>query len=87
MAQPRPSLTTLLFFPLPGQQQPEGTQIAPGLGLSALLPQSLNPWAPRASPETVHARYVEVIETLSERLGTDKWLLGSESVFALLHLE
>lgn len=45
----------------------------PLTGLSSLLPA----YGSRIDPGIVEERYKEAISSLSERLGTDKWFLGS----------
>ncbi|KAL0565865.1 hypothetical protein V5O48_016153 [Marasmius crinis-equi] len=64
----------------------------PQTGLTS-IPFSLFPeWGTRVDRKSVMAKYSEAIAALSERLGTDKWFLGSESptpldalAFAYLH--
>ncbi|KAI0707864.1 hypothetical protein C8Q76DRAFT_627678 [Earliella scabrosa] len=61
---------------------------APIFGISSLLP----PYGTHVNVEAIEQQYKEAIASLSERLGTDKWFLGSASptaldalVFAYLH--
>ncbi|KAN0077204.1 hypothetical protein V8E55_011059 [Tylopilus felleus] len=60
----------------------------PSTGFTSLLP----PFGAHIDTSAIHARYAEAIAALSDRLGTDKWFLGSEKptaldalVFAYLH--
>ncbi|KAF9469269.1 hypothetical protein BDZ94DRAFT_1131854, partial [Collybia nuda] len=62
--------------------------LPPVTGFSSLLP----PWGLRISHATIQAQYRDAISALSERLGTDKWFLGSSEptpldalAFAYLH--
>jgi metaxin len=78
LAQPRPSyLHTLLFPPPKSDAHPLASLLtpppAPLTGYFSLLPQ----WGARISREAVMTQYREAIAALSERLGTDKWFLGS----------
>ena len=52
---------------------------APLFGISALLP----PYGAHVDVAAVEQQYKDAISSLSERLGTDKWFLGSAYV---LHL-
>ncbi|KAH9848896.1 hypothetical protein C2E23DRAFT_870995 [Lenzites betulinus] len=61
---------------------------APLFGISSLLPS----YGTHVNVEAIEQQYKEAIASLSERLGTDKWFLGSSSptaldalVFAYLH--
>ncbi|KIM71976.1 hypothetical protein PILCRDRAFT_830051, partial [Piloderma croceum F 1598] len=65
---PSPNLTTLLSPPAP-----------PLSGISSLFP----PYGTRISPSSIDLQFKEAIASLSERLGTDRWFLGSESPTAL----
>lgn len=49
---------------------------APLTGLSSLIP----PYGTHIDRSAVELQYKEAIASLSERLGTDKWFLGSECV-------
>ncbi|KAF8510079.1 hypothetical protein BU17DRAFT_55694 [Hysterangium stoloniferum] len=62
---------------------------APLTGLSTLVP----PHGINVPTSTLHQRYQEAIGSLSDRLGTDKWFLGSSGptpldalIFAYLHI-
>ncbi|KAF5358513.1 hypothetical protein D9756_001368 [Leucocoprinus leucothites] len=94
LAQPKPSYIQSLLFPStkPDTHHPLASLItpppAPLTGYFSLLPQ----WGTRISRQAVMARYREAIAALSERLGTDKWFLGSTDptpldalAFAYLH--
>ncbi|KAI0332640.1 hypothetical protein GY45DRAFT_1246328 [Cubamyces sp. BRFM 1775] len=52
---------------------------APLFGISSLLPS----YGTHVNVDAVEQQYKEAISSLSERLGTDKWFLGSESPTAL----
>ncbi|GBE81765.1 hypothetical protein SCP_0401380 [Sparassis crispa] len=61
---------------------------APFTGISSLLP----PYGSHVDRATIELQYREAIASLSERLGTDKWFLGSTGptaldalIFAYLH--
>ncbi|KAI0748629.1 hypothetical protein C8Q80DRAFT_1271010 [Daedaleopsis nitida] len=61
---------------------------APLFGISSLLP----PYGTHVNTEAIEHQYRDAIASLSERLGTDKWFLGSSAptaldalVFAYLH--
>ncbi|KAI0261330.1 hypothetical protein BC834DRAFT_845610 [Gloeopeniophorella convolvens] len=86
LAQPEPSflLHSVLQLPSPTVPRPLETMLspppAPLSGLASLLP----PYGgPRVAPAAIAARYREAIAALSERLGTDEWLLGSRAPTAL----
>jgi metaxin len=53
---------------------------APLTGFTSLFPPS----GVRVSHETISSQYRDAIAALSDRLGTDKWFLGSEYVFSYL---
>jgi len=65
---PTPNLTTLLTPPAPSLS-----------GISSLFP----PYGTRISPSTIDLQFKDAIASLSERLGTDRWFLASESPTAL----
>lgn len=76
-ALPGPSFQTLVTPPPP-----------PATGLTSPIPPS----GVRVSPNAVMTRYRDAISALSERLGTDRWFLGSREptpldalAFAYLH--
>ncbi|KAG0705086.1 hypothetical protein DFH29DRAFT_316400 [Suillus ampliporus] len=52
---------------------------APLTGLSSLLPS----FGTNITLSSIQAQYAEAIASLSERLGTDRWFLGSENPTAL----
>lgn len=84
LSTPPPSyLQTLLAIrpPAPEPLQSIITPPPPPLtGFSSLLPA----WGSRVSHATVQAQYRDAISALAERLGTDKWFLGSRYVVKLL---
>ncbi|KAK7054656.1 hypothetical protein VNI00_003119 [Paramarasmius palmivorus] len=64
----------------------------PLTGVTGLLALAFPPYGLRIHKPAIHARYRDAITALSERLGTDKWFLGSDTptpldalVFAYLH--
>ncbi|EIM89584.1 uncharacterized protein STEHIDRAFT_91980 [Stereum hirsutum FP-91666 SS1] len=85
LAQPSPSFfyTTILQLPASGSPRPVETLLtpppAPLTGLSSLLP----PYGARIPVNAVKMRYHDAVASLSERLGTDRWFLGSSSPTAL----
>ncbi|EIW84921.1 hypothetical protein CONPUDRAFT_47817 [Coniophora puteana RWD-64-598 SS2] len=52
---------------------------APLTGISSFIP----PYGVRMTFASIQGRYTEAIGALSERLGTDKWFLGSDNATAL----
>ncbi|KAJ3573443.1 hypothetical protein NP233_g2439 [Leucocoprinus birnbaumii] len=94
LAQEKPSYLHTVLFPLAKSDahHPLATLTtpppAPLTGYFSLLPQ----WGTRISRPAIMTRYREAIAALSERLGTDKWFLGSAEptpldalAFAYLH--
>jgi metaxin len=85
LSQPQPSfLTSLLTQDTPTSHgRPLSTLLspppAPFSGISSLFP----PDGTRISITSIELQYKEAIASLSERLGTDKWFLGSENPTAL----
>lgn len=83
--QPSPSLFESLLFPKASPPLSESLQKllspppAPLTGLFSLLP----PTGTRLSTENVLSEYRDAISSLSNRLGTDKWFLGSSHPTAL----
>lgn len=77
LSTPPPSyLHTLLTIYPPGTAALQSVITPPPpplTGFSSLLP----PWGSRVYHATVQAQYRDSISALSERLGTDKWFLGS----------
>ena len=55
---------------------------APLFGISSLFP----PYGTHVDVDAVEQQYKDAIASLSERLGTDKWFLGSSCVLPLLNL-
>ncbi|KAL0946763.1 hypothetical protein HGRIS_012938 [Hohenbuehelia grisea] len=93
LAQPTSSYISSLLNLSAGNSRPFNSLLnpppAPFTGLTSLVPPS----GTRIAPSLVYAQYSDAIGALSERLGTDKWFLGSESptaldalVFAYLHI-
>lgn len=81
LAQPKSSYWhSLLFSPTAGEPHPVASLLtpppAPLTGYFSLLP----PWGTRISHTNLMAQYRDAIASLSERLGTDKWFLGSACV-------
>ncbi|PCH37765.1 hypothetical protein WOLCODRAFT_95793 [Wolfiporia cocos MD-104 SS10] len=92
LSQPAPSLLHNLLMPFPAKHRPLETMLnpppAPLTGISSLLPA----YGAHVDRNAVALQYREAIASLSERLGTDKWFLGSAEptaldalVFAYLH--
>ncbi|KAI0064445.1 hypothetical protein BV25DRAFT_1822795 [Artomyces pyxidatus] len=83
--QPAPSFffQTVLQLPPSTAQRPVETLLtpppAPLSGLSSLLP----PYGSRIPVSAIMARYRDAIASLSERLGSDEWFLGSKVPTAL----
>ncbi|KAI0647541.1 hypothetical protein C8Q79DRAFT_634258 [Trametes meyenii] len=90
----QPSISSLLSLLSPYQTKPRSLEAvvphppAPLFGISSLLPS----YGTHVDVEAVEQQYKEAIASLSERLGTDKWFLGSAAptaldalVFAYLH--
>lgn len=81
-AQPRPSYLHSLIFPQSSPPMSESLQriLSPPpafiTGLCTLLP----PAGVRINTASILSRYKEAIASLSQRLGTDKWFLGSRYV-------
>jgi len=93
LAQIRPTSLLQLIYPETSVGRPIETFLspppAPVSGLGSLLP----PYGTRVSTSTVQLQYTGAISSLSQRLGTDKWFLGSDAptaldalVFAYLHI-
>ncbi|KAF8891230.1 hypothetical protein BD779DRAFT_1468831 [Infundibulicybe gibba] len=94
---PAPHPLVALFSPNPAAGSPAGahplqTLLTPPpatlTGLTSLLP----PYGTRVAPGVVDAKFRDAVGALSDRLGTDKWLLNSASptpldalLFAYLH--
>ncbi|KAI0028868.1 hypothetical protein K488DRAFT_57596 [Vararia minispora EC-137] len=84
LTQAAPSLLhTVLQLPPSSQHPPFETLLspppAPTSGLLSLLP----PFGSRVPSSAILARYCDAIAALSERLGTDRWFLGSAQPTAL----
>lgn len=96
LSQPPPTIFQPIFSfqdTRPNSQLAESIitpPLPPITGIRALLPPILQ--GSRVSLSLVQSRFQEAIAALSDRLGTDKWFLGSEAptaldalVFAYLH--
>ncbi|KAJ6630545.1 hypothetical protein B0H10DRAFT_833641 [Mycena sp. CBHHK59/15] len=92
IAQPIPTyLMSLITFPQPPSRSIESILSPPPpplSGISSILP----PYGTRISRKPIESKYREAISAIAERLGTDKWFLGSAEptpldalVFAYLH--
>lgn len=72
-----------LLSPYPGLHHPIQTvftqPLQPLTGWSSIIP----PYGVHIDRNAVELKYKEAISALSERLGTDKWLLGSTYVSPL----
>ncbi|RPD66641.1 hypothetical protein L226DRAFT_479461 [Lentinus tigrinus ALCF2SS1-7] len=90
--QPSPSSLLSLLSPYQHKARPLEAVLphppAPLFGISSLLP----PYGTHVDVDAIELQYRDAIASLSERLGTDKWFLGSSSptaldalVFAYLH--
>ncbi|OJT04348.1 hypothetical protein TRAPUB_4982 [Trametes pubescens] len=75
----QPSTTTLLSLLSPYKTKPRSLEAvvahppAPLFGISSLLPS----YGTHVNVDAIEQQYKEAIASLSERLGTDKWFLGS----------
>lgn len=79
---PQPALSQLLRTATAGGRALAATLSpppAPLTGLSSVLPS----YGTNITLSSVQGQYAEAIASLSERLGTDKWFLGSENPTAL----
>ncbi|OBZ75272.1 hypothetical protein A0H81_04096 [Grifola frondosa] len=92
LCQPAPSLVLALLSPYSSKPRAIETMLnpppAPFTGISSLLP----PYGTHINRTAIELQYKEAIAALSERLGTDKWFLGSTAptaldalIFAYLH--
>ncbi|KIJ69070.1 hypothetical protein HYDPIDRAFT_123123 [Hydnomerulius pinastri MD-312] len=92
LSQPTPSLFSALFQSDSNKARSIEAILnpppAPLSGFSSLLPS----FGTNITLSTVQSRYAEAVASLSERLGADRWFLGSEHptaldalVFAYLH--
>jgi len=85
LSQPQPSfLSSLLTLDTPTSSYPSLSTFlspppAPLSGISSLFP----PYGTRISAASIESQYKEAVGSLSERLGTDKWFLGSKNPTAL----
>ncbi|KAJ7444838.1 hypothetical protein FB451DRAFT_1343660 [Mycena latifolia] len=92
IAQPSPSyFMSLITFPQP-PSRPLETILSPPppplSGLSSIFPS----YGTRVSPKHIESKYRDAVSAIADRLGTDKWFLGSSDptpldalVFAYLH--
>ncbi|KAH9950263.1 hypothetical protein B0H21DRAFT_724048 [Amylocystis lapponica] len=92
LCQPQSFTLTSLLTPFHNKTRAVETMLnpppAPLTGISSLLP----PYGSHIDRSAVELQYCEAIASLSERLGTDKWFLGSAGptaldalIFAYLH--
>ncbi|KAH9832998.1 uncharacterized protein C8Q71DRAFT_775923 [Rhodofomes roseus] len=92
ISQPPPSIFAALVSPFPSKHRALNTMLnpppAPLTGFSSVLP----PYGTHVDRNAVMLQYRDAISSLSERLGTDRWFLGSVTptaldalVFAYLH--
>ncbi|VDB95377.1 unnamed protein product [Peniophora sp. CBMAI 1063] len=85
LAQPSPSFLLHTLLQVPFAHEPQGAEKVlspPPAPLSGLL-SVVQPFGRRVPVGAVHARYHEAVAALSERLGTDRWFLGSAEPTAL----
>ncbi|KAI0313658.1 hypothetical protein OF83DRAFT_1175468 [Amylostereum chailletii] len=95
LAQPLPSFFRQTILQLPPSQNAQSLESlltpppAPSSGITSFIP----PFGSRIPVQAIRARYREAIASLGERLGTDKWFLGSQEptaldalAFAYLHI-
>ncbi|THH26605.1 hypothetical protein EUX98_g7589 [Antrodiella citrinella] len=79
---PKPITLFSLLLPFQPSSRPIETMLSPPppplTGLSSLLPA----YGSHIDRPAVEERYKEAISSLSERLGTDKWFLGSACVLS-----
>ncbi|KAI0934651.1 hypothetical protein AcV5_006424 [Taiwanofungus camphoratus] len=91
-ALPQPFTLAALLSPYPARHRAVETMLnpppAPLTGISSLLP----PYGTHIDRAAVELQYRDAIASLSERLGTDRWFLGSAAptaldalIFAYLH--
>jgi metaxin len=77
LSLPPPSYLSSLLSLTPSKPDALQTLLVPPppplTGFSSLFPPS----GTRISHSTVHSQYIDAISALSDRLGTDKWFLGS----------
>ena len=80
LAHPRTVSWAMWLSPYPEKHRAIETMLspppAPLTGLGSLLP----PYGAHIDRSAVELQYKEAIASLSERLGTDKWFLGSACV-------
>ncbi|OCH88201.1 hypothetical protein OBBRIDRAFT_106138 [Obba rivulosa] len=92
LAQPRTVTWAMWISPYSDKHRPVETMLNPPppplTGFSSLLP----PYGTHIDRSAVELQYREAVAALSERLGTDKWFLGSAGptaldalIFAYLH--
>lgn len=80
LSQQQPLSLLSLLAPFPSKPRPVESLLnpppAPLTGLSALLP----PFGTHFDRSAIELQYKDAIASLSERLGTDRWFLGSPYV-------
>ncbi|KAJ7905811.1 hypothetical protein B0H14DRAFT_3420966 [Mycena olivaceomarginata] len=92
IAQPAPSyFTSLMTFPQAPFRPLETIVLPPPPPLSGLT-SLLRPYGVRVDPKHIESKYRDAISAIADRLGTDKWFLGSSDatpldalIFAYLH--
>ncbi|KZV71158.1 hypothetical protein PENSPDRAFT_578320 [Peniophora sp. CONT] len=85
LSQPAPSFVLHTLLQVPFAHEPQSAEkilSPPPAPLSGLL-SLVQPLGKRLAVGGVHARYHEAVAALSERLGTDRWFLGSAEPTAL----
>ncbi|KAF8211923.1 hypothetical protein K438DRAFT_1928203 [Mycena galopus ATCC 62051] len=92
IAQPSPSyLMSLVMFSQAPFRPLEAIAVPPLPPLSGLT-TLIKPYGTRVDPKHIESKYREAISAIADRLGTDKWFLGSADatpldalIFAYLH--
>jgi len=92
IAQPSPSyFMSLVTFPQAPFRPLEAIVLPPPPPLSGLT-SLIRPYGTRVDPKHIETKYREAISAIADRLGTDKWFLGSTDptpldalIFAYLH--
>jgi metaxin len=84
LSQPQPSFLSSLLTPSASTHSDSLSSLLtppppPLSGISSLFP----PYGTHISTASIESQYKEAIASLSERLGTDKWFLGSKTPTAL----
>ncbi|KAJ7582984.1 hypothetical protein C8J56DRAFT_1005856 [Mycena floridula] len=85
-AEPSASIVMTLFSfeGVTSKSQQLVSILTPPLPSSTGLTSLMMPlWGTRISSEAIHSRYQEAVGALSDRLGNNKWFLGSQAATAL----